>query len=70
MSKTQVFEVKNMKCGGCTAAAESAVTALDGVESASFDLESATGTVVGDVDPQQVVDVLTAAGYPASLKSA
>lgn len=70
MSKTQTFDVKNMKCGGCTAAAESAVSKLPGVESASFDLDSASGTVVGEADPQQVIDALTAEGYPATLKDA
>lgn len=70
MSNTLIFDVKNMKCGGCTAAAQSAVIKLDGVQSASFDLDSATGTVVGDVDPQQVIDALTAEGYPATRKDA
>lgn len=68
MNNTQVFDVKNMKCGGCTSAAESAVSKLPGVESATFDLDSATGTVVGNVDPQQVIDALTAEGYPATVK--
>jgi copper chaperone len=69
MSKTQEFDVQNMKCGGCSAAAESAVSKLPGVESASFDHASNSGTVTGDVDPQQVIDALTAEGYPASLKA-
>jgi copper chaperone CopZ len=69
MSKTQVFDVQNMKCGGCSAAAESAVTKLPSVESASFDHATDSGTVVGDVDPQQVINTLTAEGYPASLKA-
>lgn len=68
MSKTLSFDVQNMKCGGCSAAAESAVSKLPGVASASFDHESNSGTVMGDIDPQQVIDALTAAGYPATLK--
>lgn len=70
MSNTLIFDVKNMKCGGCTAAAESAVRKLPGVTAAIFDLESATGKITGDVDPQAIVDALTAEGYPASLKDA
>lgn len=70
MSKTLTLNVENMKCGGCTAAAESAVCKLPGVQSASFDLDTASGTVTGDVDPQQVIDALTAEGYPASVKDA
>lgn len=70
MSSTLTFDVKNMKCGGCVAAAESAVSKLPGVESASFDLDSASGTITGEVDPQQVIDALTAEGYPATLKDA
>jgi len=69
MSNILVFDVKNMKCGSCVAAAESAVCKLPGVVSASFDLASASGTVTGAADPQAVIDALTAAGYPASLKA-
>jgi copper chaperone CopZ len=69
MSNTLVFDVKNMKCGGCVAAAESAVAKLPGVASASFDLDSATGTVIGTAEPQAVIDALTAEGYPASLRA-
>lgn len=69
MSNTLTFEVKNMKCGGCVANAESAVSKLAGVATARFDLESATGAITGEVDAQQVIDALTAEGYPTTLKS-
>jgi copper chaperone CopZ len=65
---TLLLNVENMKCGGCIAAAEAAVSKLPGVESARFDLETASGIVEGAADPQTVVDALTAAGYPSSLK--
>jgi copper chaperone CopZ len=68
MSNTLILDVKNMKCGGCVANAQSAVSKLPGVTAASFDLASATGTITGSVDPQQIIDTLTAEGYPASLK--
>lgn len=67
MTTTRRYQVQNMKCGGCTAAAQSAVEKLPGVERAEFDLESASGTITGDVAPEQVIAVLTEAGYPASL---
>lgn len=66
---TLKLDVNNMKCGGCVAAAEAAVNKLPGVASASFDLDSASGTVSGDMEPQAVIDALTAAGYPASLRT-
>ena len=69
MSSTLVFDVKNMKCGGCVASAESAVSKIPGVTAASFDLASATGTITGSADPQQIIEALTAEGYPASLKA-
>lgn len=66
--KTLILNVHNMKCGGCSAAAEAAVRKLPGVQSASFDHQTNSGTVIGDVEPQQVIDALGAEGYPASLK--
>ena len=70
MANTIDLNVSNMKCGGCVEAAKSAVAGLPGVESAEFDLDSASGRISGDMDLQQVVDALTEAGYPASLKDA
>jgi copper chaperone CopZ len=67
MSSTTHYQISNMKCGGCVAAAQAAVEPLPGVESVSIDLDSASGVVTGDADPQQVIDALTAAGYPATL---
>jgi copper chaperone CopZ len=67
MSTTTTYKISNMKCGGCVAAAQAAVEPLSGVEAVDVDLDSASGVVTGDVDPQQVIDALTAAGYPAAL---
>ena len=67
---TTTYSIQNMKCGGCVAAATSAVEKLPGVEAVHIELASASGTVTGDVDPQQVIDALAAEGYPASLKDA
>lgn len=67
MSTTRTYKVQNMKCGGCVAAATSVVEKLPGVESAEIDLDSASGTITGDIAPEQIIAALTEAGYPASL---
>ncbi len=64
------YHVEKMKCGGCIAKAQEALKAVEGFESAEFDLEAGIGRVKGDVDPQSVCLVLTQAGYPAAVKSA
>lgn len=63
------FYVQGMKCGGCISKAREAIKDIPGMESAEFDLTSGTGVVIGDVDPQAVIQALTAAGYPAVVKS-
>lgn len=66
--KTKYF-VQAMKCGGCIETANKALAEVTGFESAEFDLEAGTALVQGDVDPQAVCQALTAAGYPAVVKS-
>lgn len=68
MSTTTSYSIQNMKCGGCVAAVTAAVEKLPGVEAVEVSLEGASGTVTGDVDPQQVAAAITAAGYPASVR--
>lgn len=67
MSTTHTYKIENMKCGGCVAAATAAVKKLPGVDSVQIDLDSASGTVTGEVDPQQVIATITGAGYPTTL---
>jgi copper chaperone CopZ len=69
MSAQTQFYVQGMKCGGCVESCKKAVAEVDGVESAEFDLATGTGVVQGNVDPQAVCQALTAAGYPAVVKS-
>ena len=59
------LSVSGMKCNGCIAKATEAVAKLPGYVAAEFDLKAGTAVVKGDVDPQAVVQALTAAGYPA-----
>lgn len=61
------FLVENMKCGGCTAAVQTKLEALDGVDSAVVDLATKTVTVQGSIDADIVIETLTAAGYPTEL---
>lgn len=61
------FLVENMKCGGCTAAVQTKLEALDGVDSAVVDLATKTATVQGSIDADIVIETLTEAGYPTEL---
>ncbi len=63
------FSVQGMKCGGCIARATEALAKLPGYVSAEFDLKAGTAVVRGSVDPQVAINVLSSAGYPASLKN-
>ena len=68
-SKTQYY-VKGMKCDGCIANANKALTDVPGFSQAEFDLKQGTAVVEGEVDPQAVCQALTSAGYPTVVKSA
>jgi copper chaperone len=59
------YSVQGMKCGGCIAKATAALAPLPGYVNAEFDLKAGTAMVRGRVEPQAVVQALTAAGYPA-----
>jgi len=65
--KETVFNVSNVKCGGCVNKCETASKKLPSFESAQFDISAKTAVVRGDLDPQAVIAVLTQAGYPASV---
>lgn len=70
MSGTQTnYYVQGMKCGGCIETGNKALADVMGFESAEFDLQAGTAVVTGNVDPQAVCQALTAAGYPAVVKS-
>ena len=70
MSTTRTnYYVQGMKCDGCIANGNKALSDILGFESAEFDLKTGTAVVTGDVDPQAVCQALTTAGYPAVVKS-
>ncbi len=64
---TTLFNVENMKCGGCSANVEKALAEAAGVESVLVDLEAKTVRVEGDIDAANIADVISTAGYPAEL---
>ena len=63
------YYVQGMKCGGCIETANKALADVLGFEGAEYDLQAGTAVVAGNVDPQAVCQALTAAGYPAVVKS-
>jgi Cu+-exporting ATPase len=67
-SQTFRFSVENMSCASCVGRVERALVAVPGVVSASVNLaqEEATVQALG-VSAASIVQVATAAGYPASL---
>ncbi len=66
--ETQYY-VQAMKCDGCIENGNKALTEVVGFENAKFDLAAKTAVVQGNVDPQAVCQALSAAGYPAVVKS-
>jgi copper chaperone CopZ len=62
--------VNDMSCDGCEDIVENALEEVDGVESAEADRESATATVEGDADAQELVEAVDFAGYDAEAGDA
>ncbi|OUS35476.1 ATPase [Rhodobacterales bacterium 56_14_T64] len=66
---TQIsLQVTGLSCASCVGRAERALTAIEGVESATVNLANATGQVVAAVDlpPTALTGALKSAGYPAA----
>lgn len=62
---SSLFNVENMKCSGCSANVEKALTDVEGVESVWIDLEAKTVSVEGDINAASIADIISSAGYPA-----
>ncbi|WP_120496573.1 cation-translocating P-type ATPase [Kiloniella sp. EL199] len=69
MSKAIELTVKGMSCAGCVRSVEKALTAVEGVISASPDLISSTATVTfaGSIDQNLLLKSLADKGYQASF---
>lgn len=61
-----IFNVENMKCGGCSANVEKVLAQVSSISSASVNLEGKTVTVEGSIDQQAIAQLISDAGYPAS----
>jgi len=60
----QIFEVENIKCGGCVNSIKTALLKLENIEDVSIEKEINTVTVVGNVEKSVVVNKLNELGYP------
>lgn len=62
-----LFNVENMKCGGCSANVEKVLSDVEAIESVDVDLEAKTVRVEGDIDVGKIAAMISSAGYPAEL---
>ena len=63
-----VLTVEGMTCNGCRGGVEKALQAVDGVESASVDLESKLATVSGTASAASLIAAVKAMGKTAILQ--
>lgn len=56
-------------CQSCVDAIEGALKASDGIETASFDLDSKTAVVMGNRPVEDLISIIDEAGYDATLKA-
>ena len=59
-----VFEVENIKCGGCMNSIKTALSKIDGVEVVTIDKDIDTIVVTGTFDKEKIVEKLNELGYP------
>jgi len=63
--QTEVFKVKNVKCGGCVANIQKGLTTLPGVTQVDVTIAGGEVTVTGDqLDRTQLSAKLKELGYP------
>jgi len=62
-SNERTFEVRGMTCEHCVAAVKSEVSALDGVEGVTVDLDSGRLALRGEVEDAAVRAAVEEAGY-------
>lgn len=56
--------VQNITCGGCASKIETALTQLEDVTGVSVDIVSGVVNIEGDVDQDEVMEVLNTLGFP------
>lgn len=63
--QTEIFAVKNVKCGGCAGAIQKTLSTLPGVEQVEVKFPGGPVTVHGEqVDREAVAKKLAEIGYP------
>lgn len=60
---TRTFTVPDISCGHCKAAIEGALDGVDGVESATVDIDAKTVRVQGSASDEAVTAAIDEAGY-------
>ncbi|SDQ13507.1 Cu+-exporting ATPase [Pseudovibrio sp. Tun.PSC04-5.I4] len=71
LSESITFGVGNLNCASCVGRAEKALRAGNGVLEANVNLATESATVryvVGAITPSAIAELVTAAGYPATLE--
>lgn len=62
-----IYDVSGMSCSACSARVEKAVSSLEKVNSCNVNLLSNSMTVVGDAQPQEIINAVEKAGYGAKI---
>ena len=63
----KLYQVKGNHCGGCKAKIEAHLLGLTDVQVAEMDLATKRLSVVGSIDPREVLSNLNDIGFNASL---
>lgn len=59
-----LFEVENIKCGGCANSIKTALLKINQVEAIEINKENETVSVTGNADVSEIIAKLNALGYP------
>lgn len=66
---TQIFEVENIKCGGCVNSIKTALLKINNVEDVSVDKDTDTISLTGTIERDVVLKKLNDLGYPEKGKN-
>ncbi|MDQ3459904.1 MAG: heavy-metal-associated domain-containing protein [Deinococcota bacterium] len=67
---TTELNVTGMTCGHCRSAVQRALTEVEGVDTATVDLEAGVARVEGDAKPEALVAAVQKEGYGATVAGA
>lgn len=63
--RVQQLHIEGMNCGGCADQVEQALRALAGVETVEVNLNEATASIAGEVEPEDLIAALSGTNYQA-----